>query len=92
LGKNVERSFNIETEVFAELSFHWLLLPFILIDNVELLVDFPMLVVDNDVLVLSIEASRNIHNLSFLINDEGTIMREHLPPSGIDTRGKSEVA
>jgi hypothetical protein len=40
-----------------------------------------MLVVDNDVLVFIVLSTRNIHNLSSLIDDEGTILFEELPPS-----------
>jgi hypothetical protein len=57
LGNNVERSLDIKTEVFAEFSLDWLLLPFIFIDNIEQLVDLSMLVVDNDVLVLSVKTT-----------------------------------
>jgi hypothetical protein len=57
LGYNVERSLDVKTEVFAEFSLDWLLLPFIFIDNIEQLVDLSMLVVDNDVLVLSVKTT-----------------------------------
>jgi hypothetical protein len=57
LGDNVERSLNIKTEVFVELTFDWLLLPFIFIDDIELLVDSTMFVVDLDVLVFSVKST-----------------------------------
>jgi hypothetical protein len=57
LGDNVEWSFNIEAKVFAQLSLNRFFLPFILIDDVKELLDFAMLVVNNDVLVLSVEAT-----------------------------------
>jgi hypothetical protein len=57
LRNNVERSFNIESEVFAEFTFDWFLFPLILIDNIELLVDFTMLGMNNDVLVFSVKTS-----------------------------------
>jgi len=81
LRNDVERSFNIETEVFAELSLDGLLLPFILIDDIEELVDLSVLVVNNDVLVFSVKATSDVQNFTFLICDESTISVEHLPPS-----------
>jgi hypothetical protein len=81
LRNDVERSFNIETEVLAELSLDWFLLPLIFIDDIEELVDLAMFVMNYDVLVFSVESSRNIHNFTFLIDDESTIFTEHLPPS-----------
>jgi hypothetical protein len=50
-----------------------------------------MFAVDNDVLVLSISASRYIHYLSFLIDDESSICFEDLPPVRVDARSHSEI-
>jgi hypothetical protein len=92
LRNNVEGSFNIETEVFAQFTFNWLFLPLIFIDDIEQLLSFSMLSMDNDILVLSVKTSRNFHNFAFLIDDECTISAEHLPPSRVDTRCKSNIA
>jgi len=70
---NIEWSLNIDTEVLVELTLVWFLWILISVDNVPLLVDLSVFAVDNDVLVLSISASRYIHYLSFLIDDESSI-------------------
>jgi hypothetical protein len=70
---HVEISLNIETKVSVEFTFNWLIWILISIDNFPLLIDSSMLVVDLNVLILIIESSRNIHDLSSLINDELTV-------------------
>jgi len=92
LRNNIERSFNIKTEIFAQLSFDWFLFPFILVDDIKQLVHFSMFVMDNDVLVFSVKTTWNIHHFVLFVDDESTISVEHLPPSWVDTRSESEVA
>jgi hypothetical protein len=43
-----------------------------------------MLVVDHDILVLSIDTSLDIKDLVVVIDDESTLSSEELPPSGCD--------
>ena len=81
LGDNVEWSFNIESEIFVQLSLSRFSFPFISVDDIPLLVDLSMFVPDNDVSLLSINSAMYIHNLSFLIYDESSIKSEELPPS-----------
>jgi hypothetical protein len=69
----VEWSFNIETEVFVELTLLWLFWVFISVDNIPLLVDLSMFGVNNNVSVFSINSTLNIEDLSFIINDESTV-------------------
>jgi len=80
-GNDVEVSLNIHTEVGVKLTFNWLIWILISIDNLPLLVDFTVLVVDDKVLVLIIKATSNIQNFSSLVDDEGTVLFEELPPS-----------
>lgn len=80
-GLNVEISFNIQSEIFIELSLLWWSLPVASVDDIPLLVESAMLVVDHDILVLSILASLNIEDLSFIIDNECTLHSEELPPS-----------
>jgi hypothetical protein len=79
---NVEVSLYIESEFLVEFSLDWLTLPFIYIDNVKLLVDFAMFIMDNDILLLSINSSSNIKYLVVLnVFDESSLILEELPPS-----------
>jgi hypothetical protein len=87
----MEWSFNIETEVFVEFSLLWLFWHFISVDDVELLVESSVLLVDDDVLALFVLSLPYIHNLSTLIDEESIIVLEHLPPSGVDSTGHSQV-
>jgi len=81
LRNDIEWSFNIEAELLVIFSLLWFFWIYISIDHIPLLVNLTMLVPDLDVSVLSINASVNIHNLSFLVDDESTFKSEHLPPS-----------
>jgi hypothetical protein len=67
---NVEVSFNIESKISVEFTFDWLIWVLISIDDLPLLVDLSMFVVDLNVLVLIIESSSNIHDLSSLVHNE----------------------
>jgi hypothetical protein len=88
----MEVFFNNETKVFVEFSFNWLSWIFISIDEIPLLIEFAMLVVDDDVLLFSIFTTRYIHDFSFLIGKECSIHSEELPPSRVNSAGHSEVA
>jgi hypothetical protein len=81
LRYNVEISFDIKTILFIELTLLRLTLPFISIDKVPLLVEFSVLVPDEDVSLFSINVALDIHNLSFLVDEEWRFISEHLPPS-----------
>jgi hypothetical protein len=67
-----------------EFTFNWFFFPIFLIDKIELLVDFSVLGVDNDVLVLSIKTTCDVQNFTFLIDNEFSVYTEHLPPSRVD--------
>jgi hypothetical protein len=78
----VEWSFDVEAEFFVELTFTGFTLPLISVNNIELLIDSSVLVEDLNVLVLDISISGDIHDLTFLVSDEGTVnISEELPPS-----------
>jgi hypothetical protein len=70
LGNNIEVSLNKQTEVSIKFTFDWLIWVLISIDDLPLLVDLSMFVVDLNVLVLIIESSSNIHDLSSLVHNE----------------------
>jgi len=76
----MEVSLNIQTEVLIEISLLEFL-PFINIDDVPLLVDLTMLSMSDDVSVLVIKSTLNIQDLSFLVDNKGTLVPEELPPS-----------
>jgi len=78
----VEWSFDVEAEFFVELTFTGFTLPLISVNNIKLLIDSSVLVQDLNVLVLNISISGDIHDLTFLVSDEGTVnISEQLPPS-----------
>jgi hypothetical protein len=81
LRDNVEWSFDVETELFIQFSLSWFSLPFISIDDVPLLVDSSVLLEEDDVSVLGILSTLNIHYLSFLVDNESTLVSEELPMS-----------
>jgi len=90
----VEISFNIQSEVWAELTLGWLALPFINVDNVPLLMDLTTLVlVSLNMSSFGISFSLDIHVLVFVINsiDVTTFILEHLPPSGCDRSCGSKI-
>ena len=91
---NVEISFNIQSEVWAELTLGWLTLPFINVDNVPLLMDLTTLVlICLDMSSLGVSLSLNIHVLVFVVNsiDVTTFILEHLPPSGCNRSCGSKI-
>jgi hypothetical protein len=57
LRDNVEVSFNIETELLVELSFSWLTFIFINVNNSPSLVDLSVLLFNDNVSILIVEAS-----------------------------------
>jgi hypothetical protein len=73
---NVEISFNIKAILFVEFTLNWISLPFISIDNIELLIDLSVFVPDNDVSVFSINTTLNIEDLSFFVLDDSTLVSE----------------
>jgi hypothetical protein len=79
----VEISLNIQTEFFVELSLLWFIFHVISIDNIPLLVQSSVFVPDNDVSVLLIFVSMDIHNLSFLVDEVIALVSEELEPSCI---------
>jgi hypothetical protein len=81
LRYNVEVSFNIETEVFIVFSLDWFSWVFIGVDDVPLLVETVVSVPSNDVSVLVIFTSCDIEDLSFFVNNMGTLVSPELPPS-----------
>jgi hypothetical protein len=56
-GNDVEWSFNVQTEVFVELTLGWFSWIFISVDDIPLLVESLMFVPHNDVSVFSINIS-----------------------------------
>jgi len=79
---NIEVSLDVKTELFVELSLDGFTLPFINIDDVPLLVDFTMCLVNNDVLLFSVNSTSNIKYLGILdVPNESTFKLEELPPS-----------
>jgi hypothetical protein len=50
-------------------------------DEVPLLVESSVLLPDNDVSVLVISISMDIHNLSSFVDEECVLVSEELPPS-----------
>jgi hypothetical protein len=66
---NVEISLNVKSESLIELSFSWLTLPFINVDDVPLLVDSILLLVDSDVSVFSVSSTLNFQYLTSLVDD-----------------------
>jgi hypothetical protein len=81
LRYNVEVSFNIKTEVFIVFSLDWFSWVFIGVDDVPLLVETVVSVPSNDVSVLVIFTSCDIEDLSFFVNNMGTLVSPELPPS-----------
>jgi hypothetical protein len=81
LRNHMEWSFNIESELFIQLSFLWFALPFISINNVPLLVDLIVLVLNIDVSVFCVNVSSNLDYLTFFVNNIGILSFEKLPPS-----------
>jgi hypothetical protein len=68
----------------VEFSLLWLLWILVNIDDVPLLVNLSMLVVDHNILVLSIDSTLDIKDLVVVIDDESFLSSEELPPSGCD--------
>jgi len=82
LTDDMEVSFNIETESLVELTLCRFTLPLINIHNVPLLTDLTMNIVDNDVLVLSVNSTLYIESfVVFDVSNESSIKSEQLPPS-----------
>jgi hypothetical protein len=81
LRNDVEVSLYIKTESFIELSFSWLTLPFINVDNVPLLVNLIVCTVDCDVSVLLINLSLDLNDFAFVILKRSSLVSEDLPPS-----------
>jgi len=81
LRNNIEVSFNIQTEVFIELTLSWLSLPFINVDDVPLLVDFSVLSPGKNVSVFLVNSSSDIKYSSLLIDNKLSLVSEQLPPS-----------
>jgi hypothetical protein len=81
LRYNVEVSLYIKTESFIELSFSWLTLPFINVDNVPLLMDFIGLFVDCNISILLINLSLYLNDLSSFVDNGRSLISENLPPS-----------
>jgi hypothetical protein len=81
LRNNVEISFNVKTELLVKFTLSWFSFPFISIDNVPLLVNSAVFSIDLNVSIFSINCTLNIQYLSFLIDDEGILVFEELPPS-----------
>jgi hypothetical protein len=78
----VEISLNIETESLIEFSLLWFTLPFVNVHDVPLLVELSMSCVYNDVLVLTIDSSLDIKDLTVLdVSNECSITFPELPPS-----------
>jgi hypothetical protein len=67
--------------LLVELTLLWFLWILISIDDVPLLVNLSMLVESDDVSVLVIKSTFNIEDLSFLVDNEWSLISEHLPPS-----------
>jgi hypothetical protein len=91
LWDNIEWSLDIETEFLVKLTFDWLALPLISIDDIPLLVNGVwLLVVNTDVSVLLIDITLNLQNFAFLVNDCRVLIFEQLPPSAV-CGGASDV-
>jgi Zn-dependent M16 (insulinase) family peptidase len=81
LRNYIEISFDVKSKSFIELSFSWLTLPFININDVPLLEDLILVLVDTNVSVFLINSSLNFENLSFLVHNLSSLVSEELPPS-----------
>jgi len=81
---NVEVSKDIESKFFIEFSLPGFTLPFISVDYIPLLVNFTILVSNNDVSILSINVSLNFNDLCFLVNNVTILIFEELPPSWVN--------
>jgi hypothetical protein len=83
LRNNIEVSFYIKTKLFIHLTFLWLRV-LISVNNLKLLSEVSSFVGNLDVSVLSISVKvlvLNFNNLSFLVDNESTLISEDLPPS-----------
>ena len=80
-SSNVEVSINVETEVFVEFTLLWFCWVFIFINDIPLLVKTLMSVPSNDVSVFVIKTACYIKDLSFLVDNVGTLLSPELPPS-----------
>jgi hypothetical protein len=83
LRNNIEVSFYIKTKLFIHLTFLWLRV-LISVNNLKLLSEVSSFVGNLDVSVLSISVEvlvLNFNNLSFLVDNESTLISEDLPPS-----------
>jgi hypothetical protein len=80
---DVEVSFNIESKSVIELSLGWLTLPLINIDDIKLLIYGILLSIHTNVSIFCINSSLNFNDLSFLVDNWGTLVSEELPPSWV---------
>jgi len=77
----MEISFNIESELFIELTLLWFTLPFVNVHDVPLLSDLTIFVLDFNISILTINVALNLNYLSSLVGDIDVLVSEHLPPS-----------
>ena len=79
---NIEVSLDVKTELLIEFTLNWLTLPLVNIHNIPLLIDLTMGLMNNDVLLFSVNSTLDIKYLSVLdVSDECTFFLEELPPS-----------
>jgi hypothetical protein len=81
LRDNVEISFDIQTEFLIHLTLGWFSLILIDIDNSPPLVNLVVSLLNDEILVLIIDSSRNSNDLALLVGDVSIFVPEHLPPS-----------
>jgi hypothetical protein len=84
LGNNMERSFNVETEVWVEFSLLWILWVFISIDEIPLLVETVLSLFHSEELALVVLVVLDCDDQASLIDDVMALVSEQLPPSRVD--------
>jgi hypothetical protein len=85
LRDDVEIFLNYETKLIIHLSFAWLSLPFINIDDVPLLVKAVVSAVDSNVSVLLVNITNYFHDFASFINHIMILESEELPPSRVSS-------
>jgi hypothetical protein len=81
LRNYVEISFDVKSKSVIELSFSWLTLPFVNIDDIPLLEDLILVSSDTNVSVFGVNTTLNFEDLSFLVHNLSSLVFEELPPS-----------
>jgi hypothetical protein len=81
LRNNMEVSLNVKSELLVELSLGWFFLILVNIDDFPSLVDFAILILNNDVSIFNVNSSGDSNYLASFIYDKVILVSEKLPPS-----------